>query len=161
MIDEFCWMDLVWLAALTVWLQVSDYSQLSDYNSTEQLEKNKSTNAPITSEEVVMVMIQLDNFHYYDNVSTRCLLLEPFTFLTREERVTLLVKQDDYYGMMSLWLSNEWIFQNYPDFFLFFKDDKRRVRETRVCFSSRYRLLANLVISLNVFVFDFSFFLGF
>ena len=75
MIDKFCWMDLVWLAALTVRLQVSDYSQLSDYNSTEQLEKNKSTNAPITSEEIVMVMIQLDNFHYYDNVSTRCLYL--------------------------------------------------------------------------------------
>ena len=69
MIDKFCWMDLVWLAALTVRLQVSDYS------STEQLEENKSTNAPITSEEIVMVMIQLDNFHYYDNVSTRCLYL--------------------------------------------------------------------------------------
>ena len=31
-IEEFSWMDLVWLAARTDQLQVSDYSQLSDYN---------------------------------------------------------------------------------------------------------------------------------
>ena len=29
-------MDLVWLAALAVLLQMSNYSQLSDYNSTEE-----------------------------------------------------------------------------------------------------------------------------
>ena len=30
-IGGFSWVDLVWLAASTVWLQVSDYSQLCDY----------------------------------------------------------------------------------------------------------------------------------
>ena len=39
------------------WLQVSDYSQLSNYNSTEWLVKNKAANAPITFEEILMVMI--------------------------------------------------------------------------------------------------------
>ena len=34
--DHFCdywisWVDLLWFATLTVWLQMSDYSQLSDY----------------------------------------------------------------------------------------------------------------------------------
>ena len=47
-------MDLVWLAASTVQLQVSDYSQLSDYNCKEWLVKNE---APITIEEFVMIMI--------------------------------------------------------------------------------------------------------
>ena len=41
----FNWEDLVWLAALTVRLQVSDYSQLSDYKRTEWFLKNKATNA--------------------------------------------------------------------------------------------------------------------
>ena len=58
-------------------------------------------------------MIQPDKFRYYDDVSTRCLLLEPFTLLG----VILLVKQDDYCRMISLWLSNELIYCNYPNFF--------------------------------------------
>ena len=41
-IGGFDWKDRVWLAASTVRLQVSDYSQLSDYNSTEWLVKNKA-----------------------------------------------------------------------------------------------------------------------
>ena len=36
-IGGFSWVDLVWLAALTVRLQVSDYSQLSDYTVRLQL----------------------------------------------------------------------------------------------------------------------------
>ena len=36
-IDGFGWADLVWLAASTVWLQVSNYSQLSDYTVRLQL----------------------------------------------------------------------------------------------------------------------------
>ena len=59
-ISGFGWMDLVWLAALTVRLRVSNFSQLSDYNSTEQWVKNKAANAPITFEEIVMVMISND-----------------------------------------------------------------------------------------------------
>ena len=60
-------------------------------------------------------MIQPDKFRYYNDVSTRYLLLEPFTLL----RVILLVKQDDYCRMIGLWLSNEWIYYNYPNFFIF------------------------------------------
>ena len=46
-IDGFGWMNLVWLAASTVRLQVSYYSQLSDYSCTEWLVENKAANAPI------------------------------------------------------------------------------------------------------------------
>ena len=46
------WVDLVWLATLTVLSQMSDYSRLSDYNYTEWLVKNKAANAPITFEEI-------------------------------------------------------------------------------------------------------------
>ena len=53
-IGGFSWVDLVWLAASTVQLQVSDYSQLSDYNWKEWSVKNE---APITIEEFVMIMI--------------------------------------------------------------------------------------------------------
>ena len=53
-IGGFSWVDLVWLAASTVWLQVSDYSQLSNYNCTE----NEAADAPITFEEIVMAMIK-------------------------------------------------------------------------------------------------------
>ena len=56
-IGGFSWVDLVWLATSTVPLQVSDYSQLSDYSSTEWLVKNNAANAPITFEEMLMVMI--------------------------------------------------------------------------------------------------------
>ena len=51
------WVDLVWLAALTVRLQVSYCSRMSDYNCTEWLVKNKAANALITFEKIVMVMI--------------------------------------------------------------------------------------------------------
>ena len=53
-IGGFSWVDLVWLAASAVQLQVSDYSQLSDYNCKEWSVKNE---APITIEEFVMIMI--------------------------------------------------------------------------------------------------------
>ena len=62
-IGGFSWVDLVWLAASTVWLQVFDYSQLSnytvlsDYNCAEWLVEYKAADAPITFEEIVMVMI--------------------------------------------------------------------------------------------------------
>ena len=56
-IGGFSWVDLVWLAASTVRLQVSNYSQLSDYNCIEWLVKNGAADAPITFEEIVMVMI--------------------------------------------------------------------------------------------------------
>ena len=56
-IGGFSLVDLVWLAASTFQLQVSDYSQLSDYNCTEWLVKNEAADAPITFEEIVMVTI--------------------------------------------------------------------------------------------------------
>ena len=56
-IGGFSLVDLVWLAASTFQLQVSDYSQLSDYNCTEWLVKNEATDAPITFEEIIMVTI--------------------------------------------------------------------------------------------------------
>ena len=58
-IEEFGWMDLVWLAARTDQLQVSNYSQLSDYNYMELVVKNKAPNALIVCEEMVLVMIRL------------------------------------------------------------------------------------------------------
>ena len=36
-IGGFCWVDLVWLAASIVWLQVSNYRQLSNYTVQLQL----------------------------------------------------------------------------------------------------------------------------
>ena len=45
------------LAALTVRLQVSNYSQLSDYKSTEKIVKYKAPSASITFNETVIVMI--------------------------------------------------------------------------------------------------------
>ena len=56
-IGGFSLVDLVWLAASTFQLQVSDYSQLSDYNCTEWLVKNEAADAPITFEEIIMVTI--------------------------------------------------------------------------------------------------------
>ena len=50
-IGGFSRVDLVWLAASTVRLQVSDYSQLSDYNCTEWLVKSEAADAPITFED--------------------------------------------------------------------------------------------------------------
>ena len=43
LIGRFDWKDMkgLWLAASTARLQVSDYSQLSDYNSSEWLVKKK------------------------------------------------------------------------------------------------------------------------
>ena len=52
------WVNLVWLAASTVRLQVSSYSQLSDYNCTEWFVKNEAANASIIMfVEFVMVII--------------------------------------------------------------------------------------------------------
>ena len=56
-------MDFVWLAASTVRLQVSDYSQLSDYNCTEWLAKHKAADATITFGEVVMAIISIVIHH--------------------------------------------------------------------------------------------------
>ena len=56
-IGGFSWVDVEWLATSTVRLQVSDYSKLSDYNYKEWLVKNEAADAPITFEEIVMVMI--------------------------------------------------------------------------------------------------------
>ena len=50
-------MGKVGLAALTVRLQVSNYSQLSDYKSTEKIVKYKAPSASITFNETVIVMI--------------------------------------------------------------------------------------------------------
>ena len=41
-IGGFDWKDKIWLAASTVWLQVSDYSQLCDYTVWLQLYKMNS-----------------------------------------------------------------------------------------------------------------------
>ena len=57
-IGGFSLVDLVWLAASTFQLQVSDYSQLSDYNCTEWLVKSEAADAPITFEEIVIVIIK-------------------------------------------------------------------------------------------------------
>ena len=54
-IGGFSWVDLVWLAASTVRLQVSNYRQLSNYNCTKWLVKYKAADVPITCEEIVMV----------------------------------------------------------------------------------------------------------
>ena len=50
----FHWVHLVPLAASTVWLLVSDYSLLSDYT----VHIHVNCNAPMTFEEIVMVMIK-------------------------------------------------------------------------------------------------------
>ena len=49
-IGGFSWVDLV------CFLQLSDYSKLSNYNWTEWLVKNKAANAPFIFEEIVMVI---------------------------------------------------------------------------------------------------------
>ena len=61
-IGGFSSLNVVELAALTLWLQLSDYSQLSYYTMQLQLhrtvnEKNRAGDAPITFEEIGMVMI--------------------------------------------------------------------------------------------------------
>ena len=56
-------MDLAewtWLATSNFRLQVSDNNQLSDYNCTEWLVKYKEADAPITFEQIVMVMIKAE-----------------------------------------------------------------------------------------------------
>ena len=76
-IGGFGWADLVWLATSTVRLRVSDYSKLSDYTvwsySTEWLVKNNAANAPITFEEIVMIMIRIKRL--YCNTSETTYLL--------------------------------------------------------------------------------------
>ena len=49
------------MAHVTVRLQVSDYSQLSDYNFADYLEQNTAVYAPITFEEIVIVMINSES----------------------------------------------------------------------------------------------------
>ena len=51
-IGGFSWVNLVWLAASTVRLQVSDYSQLSDYNCTGWFVKYKAADVPIHLREL-------------------------------------------------------------------------------------------------------------
>ena len=58
-IGGYSLVDLVWLATSTVWLQ--DYSQLSDYSSTEWLVKNEAANTPIMFAEILMAMIKNGN----------------------------------------------------------------------------------------------------
>ena len=50
-IGRLSWVHLKWVADTTVWLQVSDYGQMSDYNPTQV--KNKVVNTPIKFEEIV------------------------------------------------------------------------------------------------------------
>ena len=52
---------LRWLAHVTVWLQVSDYRQLSNYNFADWLEQNTAVYTPITLEEIIIVMITTSN----------------------------------------------------------------------------------------------------
>ena len=56
-IGRFSWVELVWLAPPTFRLQVSDYSQQSDYNFTKWLVKYRAADALVTCNEIVMVMI--------------------------------------------------------------------------------------------------------
>ena len=51
--------EWTWLAASAVRLQVPDYNQLFDYNCIEWSVKYKATDAPITFEKIVMVMINI------------------------------------------------------------------------------------------------------
>ena len=64
-IGVFGWVHLIWLANVTVHLQVSDY------NPTKWLVKNKAVNTPIKIEEIVMagydfslVMITMEKVTY-------------------------------------------------------------------------------------------------
>ena len=50
-IGGLSWVHLKWVVDLSVWLQLSDCSQLSDYNPTQV--KNKATNTPIKFDEIV------------------------------------------------------------------------------------------------------------
>ena len=54
MIGGFTGEDFKWLAHVTVWLQVSDYTQLSNYTDWLQL---AAVYAPITFDEMVIAMI--------------------------------------------------------------------------------------------------------
>ena len=60
MIGRFSWKYLKWLAQEIVRLQVSDYSQLSDYNFADELVQNTAVYAPITFEEIVMIVISTE-----------------------------------------------------------------------------------------------------
>ena len=57
MIGGFNWKFLKWLAQETVWLQVSDYSQLFDYNFADWSVQNTAIYAPIIFKEIVMIVI--------------------------------------------------------------------------------------------------------
>ena len=54
-IGGFCWVVLVNRCPITA----NCPTTLSDYSSAEWLVKNKAANAPITFEEIVMVMINM------------------------------------------------------------------------------------------------------
>ena len=55
-IGGFSGEDLRWLAHETVPLQVSNYSQLSDYNFADSLAQNTAVYTPITFEEIAIVL---------------------------------------------------------------------------------------------------------
>ena len=58
-IGGFCGEGLFrWLAHVTVRLQVSDYSQLSDYNFADYLEQNTSVYAPMMFKEMLWLAKQ-------------------------------------------------------------------------------------------------------
>ena len=59
------------MACVTVRLQVSDYSQMSDYNFADLLIQNTAVYAPITFEEIAMVMISI--LHVGDIDRMECL----------------------------------------------------------------------------------------
>ena len=66
--DQFCdWW--IWLSGLSIIgyfnrpVTANCLVTLSDYSSTEWLVKNKAANAPITFEEIVMVMINIINLY--------------------------------------------------------------------------------------------------
>ena len=60
-IGGFSWKYLIWLAQETVQLQVSDYSQLSDYDFAAKLVQNTAVYGPFTFDEIVMIVINMEN----------------------------------------------------------------------------------------------------
>ena len=56
-IGGFSWKYLKWLPQETIRLQVSDYSQLSDYSLADLLEQNRAFYAPFIFEDIVMIVI--------------------------------------------------------------------------------------------------------
>ena len=73
-IGGFSWVDLAWLATSNFRLQVSDNSQLSDYNCTEWLVKYKAADAPITFEQIVMMVMIKAEIRTCEKLSATILL---------------------------------------------------------------------------------------